>query len=101
MGTVATVGAYRAAQGRQQEAVQILQEAKKYFESLGGKVRIWLSGFGGERSGTLLIVTEYDSAAAMGAALDTIMAEMKNPTMRGVAEGVLVDQGRSILMEIG
>lgn len=28
-------------------------------------------------------------------------AEMKNPTMRGVAEGVLVDQGRSILMEIG
>lgn len=84
MAASAIVRTYRVKPGREQEFNTALAEQRKLLESTGATTRVWATLFAGEAAGRVITVAEYENHAALGAALDDMVAQMPLPIQRAL-----------------
>ena len=102
MAAAATVRTFIVKPGRMEEFRAALAEMHKLTEAAGAKTRVWATVYAGEASGRVISVSEYEDNAAMGAALDQLLAQWPLPLQK-VLEGdnpAAVSLSLSTLVEI-
>ena len=96
-----TVTTFQIVPGKSEEVKEAIAGYRSMIEAQGGKVRTWVTIYAGENSNRLVVTAEYESAEAVGRALDHIMSGdvPANPfnvmQQKGAAEFI----GRSVMTE--
>ncbi len=66
---------FRIVQGKTQEFMANVAEARKIQEGLGGRVRVWQAAIAGPNSGVVTYTIEHDDLAAFAAFTDKLQAD--------------------------
>ena len=66
---------FRIVQGKAQEFMANVAEARKMQEAMGGRVRVWQGTFAGPNSGVVTYTIEHDDLAAFAAFSDKLQAD--------------------------
>ncbi len=66
---------FRIIQGKNQEFMANVAEARKIQEGLGGRVRVWQGTMAGPNTGVVTYTIEHDDLAAFAAFTDKLLAD--------------------------